>query len=631
MTQPGNAEVRIKLVADDQTSATVKKVQEGLHHVGEEAHKTGSGWDKINEGGGKFVAGGLLAGVAAAGLLTVALHEGYEAAKMLGDAAVEAANEYQKQVKAMSGVLMLIDSGKHSMKDIKEYAADIHEELELTAVAMGQTSAAMDEAFNTLMERGGLASEQAKELTADMALVGKVVRGGMEGLASGFSMIEMGVVRARNPIVQLIAATHTLQGNAHQVAAAMQKMTPEQQMEMAEKAISKQAELMKKNGTPTLGLDGLKTSMGGVREMFLVSMGKPMLDALLPPLNRVQQFLVAHIEKITEWGTSIGLVFSKVINIVVEASSGIYDGIVLSWDRVKTSFDAIFGDWVAAWNVAVSDSGNIRKDFAKTTEDLILAFELGAKIVKAMLEGTTMMVEAYQNLAHTILHPVDTAMGKGGTVVGGAKRDTAEKAMEGRAHQDLSAEGTVAFEKAAANYRKLAAATGVASEAAEQLIASQRAQRESTMATFAHEAAQAEGGQYQNFNQQLQNAVNAHDEGAEKLALSYIQNSGMLKQALVNGGITIAGGMEAMMKVVSEESPELARQLAEMRKASGIGADRVGITASRTTNVNISGGIQIKQDFRDQDPDRIALVFRDDVARKALTATSAKTSSLFGL
>ncbi len=609
MTQPGSAEVRIKLVADDHTSATVEKVRSGLQHVSEEAKTAGEhagGGSSSLAGGMSMVSGAALAGVAAVGLLVVGLHEGYEAAKLLGEAAVEAANEYTKQVKTMSGVLMLIDAGAHSMKDIKAYAADVHEELELTAVSMGQTASAMDDAFNTLMERGAIGSEHAKELTQDMALVGKVVRGGMEGLASGFSMIEMGVIRARNPIVQLIAATHTLQGNAHQVAAAMQKMTPEEQMRKAEEAISRQAELMKKNGPPVLGLDALKTSFSGVREMFLVSMGKPMLDALLPPLNRVQQFLVAHIEAIQEWGTEVGNKFANVIDAVVAASKGVYDGIVLSWDRVRTSFDAIFGDWAKAWESATGDTASIRASFEGMTEDIILAFELGAKIMKATAE---VWMDAADVLA--------------GRNAGTTAARIAGQAVVGATHSDLGPKGGEEFEKTADSYRRLALESGSDKQAVDDFIEHQRALREATMQTADAAFQAANSGHFQDFNAFLQKSVNAHDEGAEKFALSMIRGSAAARQALVDGAITIEGGMDRMLSL----DPELAKMIAKLRNP----LEGKGITVPHTTNVNISGGIQIKQDFRDADPDRIALVFREDVARKALTRVSAKTGGLLGL
>lgn len=613
MTQPA-AEVRVKLVTDDHSSATVEKVRQGLHNVEGAAHDAGRAASHgMGAGDGilKSMHGGALATAAAVALLAVGLHEGYESAKQLGEAAVEAANEYQKQVKAMSGVLMLIDAGAHSMKDIKAYAADVHEELEMAGLKMGVAVDKMDDAFNSIMERGGLGSEQAKELAVDMALVGKVTRGGMDGLANGFAMIEMGVIKARNPIVQLVAATKTLEGNAHQVAAAMMKMTPEKQMELAQKAIEKQSHLMKQGGTPQLGLDGVKQSMSGVREMFLVSMGKPMLDALLPPLNRVQQFLVKHVEAIEEWGTKIGNKFAAVIGAVSAAAEGVYDGIVLSWDRIQKSFDEIFGEWSKAWDQASGDTANIKSTFASMTEDLILAFELGAKIMKATAE---------------VFMDIKDALS--GDAVGKTTAGIAGQAAQNSASNSFGSGSDDAFQKSLDKYREQTMAANGNAEAVEKWIVDTRDYHDKLgqVARAAGEGLTAGNETAEQFNSFITSAMAKHQEGAAKYALSILHGSERGQEALQEAGQKMAGGMDAMMKIIQNLDPELAKEM--KKKANPLSG--VGVKAPVVHN-NFSGAISIKQDFRDQDPDRIALVFKRDLEKHAMARTTARTGPTFGL
>src|SRR5208282_4466998 len=266
-------DLRIRLVLDDGTSETFEKVKQELEGIHHEAEKTGHAVE------GLFKLETLRTGFEIAKgtfeAITETIKSGYEIAERFGEAATEAADEAVKQERAMSGTLFLLDQGEHSMDAIKEYAGEMREGLEKAGLAAGVSTSQMTEMFNTIVERGHMSSEAAKDLTEQMATVGKITHGGMQSLADGFAMMELGVIRARNPLVQLIASTQLLHGNAKMVAQQLQKMTPEKQMQLAEEAVRKQAEGMKAGGGMALTLDEVRTSLSGYREMFFESMGRP--------------------------------------------------------------------------------------------------------------------------------------------------------------------------------------------------------------------------------------------------------------------------------------------------------------------------------------------------------------------
>src|ERR1019366_8769837 len=239
----GGADVRINLVVDDNDQQTTEKLRRDLHDSNEELEK--------GKGEGKSLGSELLK----VSLYTEAIKAGARLVAEGMHQAWEAADEMNQQVRASAGLMSLMDRGQHSLDTIRDYAKDVREELSDMGTAAGESTQSMQEMFDKVIERGSRSTEEAKELVNQMAIVGKVVPQGMEGLAQGFNMIELGIVRARNPLVQLIASTGVLKGNAHQVAEALKHMSPAEQIEKANDAIKRQADILQKSGDfliPTL-------------------------------------------------------------------------------------------------------------------------------------------------------------------------------------------------------------------------------------------------------------------------------------------------------------------------------------------------------------------------------------------
>src|ERR1019366_8427432 len=334
----GGADVRIKLVVDDNDQQTTEKLRRDLHDSNEELEK--------GKGEGKSLGSELLkvslyteAIKAGARLVAEGMHQAWEMADHFREASMEAADEMNQQVRASAGLMSLMDRGQHSLDTIRDYAKDVREELSDMGTAAGESTQSMQEMFDKVIERGSRSTEEAKELVNQMAIVGKVVPQGMEGLAQGFNMMELGIVRARNPLVQLIASTGVLKGNAHQVAEALKHMSPAEQIEKANDAIKRQADILQKSGDfliPTL--PELKASFGNLREGFLEAVGQPLLDHVIPPLSELRDYLLAHKEEIAEYGAEIGQEMGKVIDVVVESTEGIYKGILKNWHEISSEF-----------------------------------------------------------------------------------------------------------------------------------------------------------------------------------------------------------------------------------------------------------------------------------------------------
>lgn len=615
---PGPSELRIKLVIDDSTSETLDKVREELSGIKDTADGTKHAVEGI------FSLEKLKTGYEIAHTVfeTVAetMRSAYEVAERFGEAANEAATEAQMQERAMSGTLFMLDQGEHSMESIKEYSGEMRENLEKAGLAAGVGVQQMTAMFQTVVERGQLSSEEAGELTKNMAEVGKVTKGGMQGLADGFAMIELGVIRARNPIVQLIATTGVLHGNAKQVALAMTKMTPEKQMEAANEAIKRQSENMAKGGGMALTLPEIRTSLSGYREMFFEAMGRPMLDKLLPMLTDVQHWLAENADTMKEYATIVGDAFASFIQGTKEAILGVYHGIQENWKRVSATFHTLFDDWRAAWDYAVNDTDDIQSKFKSITESLVDTFSTIGRYMKAAAEVAMDIKDLFS-----------------GKDVGSTQVEMQKKAVLARAHGGTQAQYEEAVRRLHAlsedtygpNLHNLGIRNKTGTEGTEKFIEEQSAFRKEDERRAGVLQTRVENQDVDNIGEQMRKAQIENNYSFQATALSMLTGSEAMALALEEGRIQVAGGMEAFVKSVEDHSPEVAEKFKKM--LAGLHSGHVeDIKGKGGATFNI-GNVTIHQDFRDQDPDRVIFAFRRDLMKHAVARTQSRVSSPFGL
>lgn len=606
-----DAELRIKLVIDDNSEEVTEKLKHNLDGAHEAAGKTGASVGMIAKG---VTAGVLVADVLKESFLAVTdgVEAAFEMMSRFTEESVEAASKQEDQVKAMSGLIFLLDQGKHSMAGIANYAGELQEELAETGRQFGQTQEAMTSTFDALIAKGHLSTEQAKELTEQMAEVGRITQGGLQGLGQGFAMIEMGMIRARNPIVQLIAATGQLKGNAHDVAKAMMKMTPEKQMELAEKAITAQAVAMKGGNAPEMTLSEVRASLKGYREMFFEAVGHPIIDVLLPALMNVQHWLAGNKDAIVEYAEAIGDGIGKVFRFGENAFLGIYNGIVANWSQISTMFGRVFGDWEVAWDNAWGTTENIQTVFSNITKSFLETFESVLRYAKAA--GEVLMN------ASDFLH---------GRAVGTSQAGILEQQMRSQAEQFGDPNAMKNFDETSAKWRDLMTQIGASPSEIERVSADLRAHLEQVGQASEAMKTEVEHGDFEGLSKDLNAAISYGQDSAQAYILSLATQSEATLKAFQTGAVHVDEGLQALINAVSEKSPEVARRFKEAmtRLTSGGIKDIAGKGA---VNFHI-GSIHIKQDFKNEDPDRIALVFRNDLVKHAVARTQSRLSTPFGL
>jgi hypothetical protein len=607
----GQAEVKIRLVLDDSAASTTHKMQESMGQVHSSTEKAkgeaegltaavfkGNAYFAIAEKGAHLIAEGF--------------EEAFEMATKFGEASLEAADEMNQQVRAMGGLMTLMDRGEHSMQQIGQYAGEMREDLEKVSIQAGMTMKDVTDMYESIIERGGVSTEKAFDFTEQMALVGKIIPGGARSIADGFSMMELGIVRARNPLVQLIAATGTLHGNAHAVAQQMMKMTPEKQIATAREAIEKQYEIMKKGGegamlTPTLG--EVNKSLGTIRESFLEAVGQPMLDSLIPRLVKLRDFLSENMESIKAAGEKVGHELGRVIEAVDSAIEGIYAGVEHNWNQIDTAFHTITDAWKTAWTDAVGDTATIYDSFEKITASLIGAFTEVSKIIKATVE----VAEDASDLVAGRAVGTTQAYNQGNKVLGAS--DQIGAGSEEKLGQEI------------AKYRQLAQEAGIDQKAIDAWTSSILDHHNAVEVEADKLKMKVESQDTDYISRYINQAIAVGNDEAEVWALHVLAQSDGMATALKSGAIHIDGGFESLTKVIEERVPELAEKLKQLSKG--------GVTdiKGHGPSMNMYGGqtFNIKQDFRDADPDRVIVQFRRDIVSQVVNRRQSHLATPFGL
>jgi methyl-accepting chemotaxis protein len=613
-------DVKIRLVVDDGEG---KKAAEGIK---EELKDTSAHLEQA-KGHGKGFGGELFKAelytrliTHGASLVAEGLHQAWEMSEKLAESVMETSDEANKQVRAMGGLMSFMDQGAHSMDDLRGYAAGVREELEKSGTAAGVSTAQMEQMYESVIERGGHSTEQAKQLVEQMALVGKIVPSGMQGIAEGFNMMELGIVRARNPLVQLIASTHLLKGNAHDIAQQMMHMTPAKQMELAQEAIGLQAQQMKGGalGPPTL--EEIKASLGNEREAVMEAIGQPLLDRVIPPLAKLRDYLSEHSEEIADYASQIGERMGEVIATVENSIGEIYSGAQRDWQAIVRNLKEAEQNWDDAWKMALGDSEDIHKELSDAAREF-------SEAIKTASEYLTAAVETVKNLKEFFTHELAGENGEA-TWGQGVARDRAKLAAEEMGKKAGAGGSQEDFEKSIAKYRGWAKEAGTADADIDKFVEAQRAYHEAEMRDLATFKDKVESSDVEGLAAQIQKARDVQDDAFLGAALNYIGESDAMTKALMDGTIHVQGGFDALKDVIERSAPELAERMKKLQREA-FGPEGI---KGHGPSVNFYGAqFHIKQDFRDADPDRILQMFRHDLVQQTVNRRQARTALFGGL
>lgn len=608
------AEVGVKLVLDSNAKSEAQHIKDGLVGVDKASDAAQKGW-KSKIGGGLRAMGGFAA--SAASLAASAAIAVGASVVGLGIKSAHAFEESEEQVRALAGTLTMIDQKGNAFEDLREYAADIKDELEELAMQAGVTDDAMVAMFTDIVERGGKSVEAAKDLTEQVAYAGRAIPGGAESLAAGFEAIQMGMIKAKNPLVQLIATTGTLKGSAKSVAKEMSKLSIDEQMELAEKAVGKMAEKMKK-APMTIAQMGtsMKVAVGNVFE----TAGEPIVHALEPVFEKVKGLLMDNSGGLLDGAKRFGDFIARPVGLAVPIIEGLVKAVENSWSDIAKTFNAVYGPFDDMIHYLYEN----KEAFATTI----------GETARALIEAAGALIRAGAWLRDNVLGAL-TALLKSGAFGKDAQNyvvDEQQKRQTADLRKQVTTKGSI--DDADYNTRRgqfIEASKGTDREASAgaDFDKAYRRVMDDHLATMksvegARDAALMDDAK--KYAQMFDLATKANDVAAQQYVAKFLEGNVSLQNALAKEGPAIfKDGMGALLDALKNMGDgEIAAALKAKTKPD------LGIAAKGNIVQNFNGSISIKQDFRDQDPDRVATVLKSELGRQGTNRLQSRFASPFG-
>jgi len=556
---------------------------------------------------------------------------------MLGDA-IGAAQKRGADVWKISGGLgMMTQLDPAKANDVSQI---LYRGFEQAAIKTGVASSAMAEAFGEVAARSSGTVEHIQKLTENMAMASKVVPGGLDALREGFVGIEQGMIRPKNAIVQLVASTGLLKGTAKDVAKEMAKMTPAEQIKLGEDAIVKMADRASKM---PLSYGGIMQSMAEMKKTVLEAVGAPLMRGIAEMANKRRNMMLENYDSIQAGAERVGNVLagfvskgSNFIDQFLSVFTGSTTGIGASFDQILETVDEHVSSFLESgriWAKTFLDVWNLAKGIWQ-------GIEAGIKGIDDTFQD---IADEFRSVKDTVNHPQgDAQMGiaaaKSGMSVKGLasyeNSDVSEHAKRADKYaKDLTMPMSKVFtelDKMSAAARSVGATDTDVAKMREGVLKARSAIEEGGgdfLKAAQYSAVSTDGG-VDVFLKAYERAYKANDKGMMAFAQRTVIGSESLQAALLESGMNIAGGMAAFTAGLGQQGGKDAKDKFSKKAI----ADAGGKAAGGAAGVHMSGGqtFHIKQDFRDQDPDRIAVVFREDLVRHATARNQSKLAGVYG-
>lgn len=532
------------------------------------------------------------------------------------------------------------------------------------------------------IEKGLQRSEaQITQLFRDIGNAGKLVAGGPDALAKSFANFSATSAKASDPIVQMIAMTGTMKGSAKQVAEQLKLLTDASALSFAQAAIEKMA---KTGRSAPPDFQTTVNQLTSLRDQFVTQFGQPILKTVVPVLDRFRATIEQNRTKIEEFAKIMGDKVGKYVDLaatkiqdgfryLLNHGKEIGDGIERGAKAAERVFKFIYDNReliaVAFGAKAVAPGIGAAMGVAKAGYGLSLAGSATSAAGSAVAGATAMaqslavmaaFTAALAALAATAyqlnalwremgghLSGLNPLLGKTDTSADQAAREEALKRVGGSVEeQNLDQVNAIrdAYVKAAAaqgknveqamkfadaqidahlKYKDMQAAA----EKAKQSLESGGKIGVAEASAHATTAEDAQSGQVKAIADMYNLAVKSNNIAAAQYAANLIAGSSNVQTALVNSKLQLEGGFEGLSNVLGEKGLELSGKLKGLLdEASGKGAAPTKPVVQFNNNT-----FNLKQDFRDQDPDRVALIFRQDILKQAESRRQSRVGGAFGL
>ena len=641
-----NVEVAADLKVNDLTAATFGKIKHGFASIDHSVSHAASGMAGFIKQTASTALGVQIAG------LPHMLHAVYESA-------VESAMAMGKEEKSVAAALMMTDRQGKSYMELRGEAKGLRSELRELGMASGISGESLVESFTDIAARTTKSTDAVMDMMKQMAQAGRIVPGGLAGITQGFEQIEMGIARARNPVVQMISSTGLLKGNARQVAKEMQKMAPDKMMELAERAITKMA---KKMENVPLSFGEAVTSMKDMREELFELVGAPIFKGFAPIMRTLREEFKSHRDDIAKWAETVGAQAGHAVEYAGARVKDVFAAIRDNWDGIAHSIAATAdalkgaGSFLAehedvlgrmammgtggAVNIARGDAGHTSA--AGIGGDVLGGAMAGAKLggaPGAVIGAAAGAVSAMAEEAVALGYDIGQFVSKTGESK--AMLDKEIEALDAslkkrREEMETMNAQVAARDKYDASQKMLTRQMGLTGEQGTMMQANEALPNvgfkditKQSMEVMDEQSTMLADSMSMNFKQMMDFAEQSHDAAAMNAVQNLLANSTQLQYALATSSVDVGKGFNDLIDAMVEGGKMTTAAGKQAKDLVGKGG-KSGLASMGGVHVGGGNSVQIKMEFKEADPDRIMARFKSDFTRAAASRTAARVSGPFG-
>lgn len=665
-----HVQVETELTVKDAASAELARIKGGFHQLSEEQRRasTGLGFFKT-----------ALATAVGVNLMPL-VHDVYE----FGRGMFEAAEADEKVTRTFAALKVAMDGLPWT--EAVEEGEKMNDMLDDLSIKTGQSNDALNQAYQRLVEISGStdkATASMEPLTRLSAILGKDVG----AVAQEFAMMGEGMLRTRGNLFHLLKSTGIFGDNVRKARSEWGKLSEEERGEKLAYGLQKMSAGLK---DVPMDFEHLRGSLEQLWGVVKETVGKGLVEKLTEPMARIQKLFVTNRESILKYAAAVG---RQVGEWVEKATKHIEEGfkyIETHADEIRTAIEEgfskareviefilshkeelmlIFGG-LAAKKIGGGVMGAIGaagqggagqliggafKAGQAGTGALGLAGMAGGVAGVVALTGAIVALGAVAYNTSKLYHETAGFQSDADLSLAAVKERFEEMARD-PAMSKWSQQELASYERMKTNLLELAKAQGedtrAAGALADQAFAAHDAMVKMTrpvedaavamgILEKAMDAGQMDVGTgmedqariVDQVDDAVQKAINTGNSGLLKYIGSVFTGSTALQSAFGQSGVLTAEGYVALANSLGEGAAEFKAQLMKTAAEMGYkGAGAAPLVKPEALKVSVGGGntINIKQDFRDQDPDRVAVVFQRDLQRAAENRVMSRGAQRFG-
>lgn len=675
-------QVRADLVLDDLASKTLDKVKQGFTQLGNTADTITSKMAAFASQVAAVAIGVNIGNIAESvkGIATSAFTTALDAEKQLRQLSVS--------------MQMISETRGRAMSSFRAEAEGVYRELTRISAASGIAREELIATFENAARNTVMSRTELTKFMERAAQVSRVSGVSIGELAAGYEQFRKNMVDANNPLVGLIKQANIMRGHSEKIAFRMQMMGRPGILRLAEQAMTTLAERAKnlpmtfsqmRNELDMMKTDTLR-AVGEPMVKALTPAFKQFTGFLLQNRKEFErwgrvagreanQFLTAAIEKAQEGFNYLKTHSGEIKQAIIEAferARSVWKWIVDNREiimatlvgakfapaimtygpRVASGLIAL-GTTIAQTTVSMSKMGGAAADAAGGVASMAKAgasAAIGLVALAAAVGGVMLAVDQWSKLMRENVPEEAKGLSTGARIATAFNFQRSDQlqdvAARGRALQEAATGKTFVGTGAAADrainvwQASLTAnvdAMGLTVDKVNELAEQARKMQDAigrAQGNFRAAASSAEGGDADAaataFAMSFNRIKTTNSEAMYDAAAATIMGSKALQESILKSGEAAGLSLEELADKLGDKLGDFSDKL---REAAGESGGKEATKGKGAVPLNVFNGgqvFQIKQDFRDQDPDRIVTVFQRDIARAAENRLQARTALAFG-